>query len=156
MVLSVIPVSLWNLPAAFSFLIELQRASTAYTLHEQKGIKPQHLRANLKTFSKIKHFENSVFLIYNNWHFSEWTSLYARRLYNSFASLNPINTGPSNENATYWLMNVVCWLAYKMVYLGKYLWIYKPQVIPAMKKMSKIVCKSMLNYKKEKKKPTKN
>lgn len=29
-------------------------------------------------------------------------------LNNSFASLNPINTGPSNENAAYWLMNVVC------------------------------------------------
>lgn len=104
-----------------------------------------------RPFQKLNILKTFIFLIYNNWHFSEWTSLYVRRLYNSFASLNLINTGPSNENAAYWLMNVVCWLAYKMVYLGKYLSIYKPQVIPAMKKISKIVYSRCWLTKKEKK-----
>lgn len=65
MTLSDISVSFWNWSAAFPFPLELQRASTGYTLHEQKGIKPRHLRANPETFSKIKHFEDFIFLVYN-------------------------------------------------------------------------------------------
>ena len=96
------------------FSIELHMASTAYTLHEQKGVKPQRLRANPKTFSKIKikYFEDLIFLVYNKSFQLTLQQmnvfLYQKALNNSFASLNPINTDPCNETAAYWLMIVVC------------------------------------------------
>lgn len=79
--------------------------------------------------------------------------LYQKALNNSFAFLNCINTDPCNENAAYWLMNVVCWLAYKMVYLEKLSLNLTTCFIStsAMKKISNIVCETkILNYKKKK------
>lgn len=132
-----------NLPAAFSFLIELPRASTACILHEQNQTsafesKSEDLFKNQK-FWKL-YFSDIQQVIPTDASVNERFCI-PEELNNSFASLNPINAGPSNENAAYWLMNVVCWLAYKMVYLGKYLWVYKPQIIAAIRKISKIVCK---------------
>lgn len=65
----------WRIQAYFSLklicsflnLIELHMASDVYALLEQKGIIVTHLRADPKTFSKIKikHFEDLIFLMYN-------------------------------------------------------------------------------------------
>lgn len=128
MILNDISVSLWNRPTALFFLLNpiwlplpilyMSKKASNLSIWEQIQRPFQRLKLNiLKTLSFWCTSNHS------NWHFIEWTFFYTRRPWITLASLNPINADPCNENAAYWMMNVVCWLAYKMVYLGRYLWI---------------------------------